>query len=89
MNHCLTRYIPPFVKRYCSIYSVQLKFTMFVKSALPTPTMTIESGRFEASTIRSTVLAMSVITPSCYNYEVYSWKNVVHTFRVMNIVDSS
>ena len=38
--------------------------TMFVKSAEPTPTMTIESGSLEAATTLSMVLSISVITPS-------------------------
>jgi len=38
--------------------------TMLVKSAPPTPTMTMERGSLEAATILSTVLVMSEITPS-------------------------
>ena len=38
--------------------------TILEKSAPPTPTMTIERGKFEAATMRSTVLLMSEMTPS-------------------------
>ena len=38
--------------------------TMFVKSAPPTPTMTMESGNLDAATILSTVLCISDMTPS-------------------------
>lgn len=37
---------------------------MLVKSAPPTPTITMESGNLEAPTILSTVLCMSDMTPS-------------------------
>ena len=37
---------------------------MLLKSAPPTPTMTMERGSFEAATMRSTVSSMSQITPS-------------------------
>ena len=38
--------------------------TMFLNSAPPTPTMTMDSGSLDAATILSTVWAMSVISPS-------------------------
>ena len=41
------------------------ELTMFVKSAAPTPTITIDSGSLDAPTILSTVLCMSDMTPSC------------------------
>ena len=41
-----------------------LALTMFLKSAPPTPTMTMDSGSLDAATILSTVSAMSVISPS-------------------------
>ena len=44
-------------------------FTMLLKSAPPTPTMTMERGSLEASTILSTVRFMSDITPSCMQQE--------------------
>lgn len=40
---------------------------MLSKSADPTPTITIDSGKLEQATILSTVLAISEITPSYNN----------------------
>ena len=45
------------------------KHTILEKSALPTPTITMESGNLEASTILSLVRFMSDITPSCRERE--------------------
>ena len=44
--------------------SHDLMLTMLLKSAPPTPTMTMERGSLEAATILSTVRSMSQITPS-------------------------
>ena len=41
-----------------------LRLTMLLKSAPPTPTITMERGSLEAATILSVVRAMSEITPS-------------------------
>ena len=41
------------------------QLTIAVKSAAPTPTITIDNGRVEACTILSIVLSMSVMMPSC------------------------
>ena len=45
--------------------------TILVKSASPTPTITMERGREEALTILSTVFCMSVISPSYDGSGVY------------------
>ena len=45
-------------------HKVEVVLTIFVKSAEPTPTMTIDSGSLEAATTLSIVLSMSVMTPS-------------------------
>lgn len=43
---------------------------MFVKSASPTPTITIERGRPDISTIERIVASISVITPSVFGWLV-------------------
>ena len=54
-------HIRSYVLKYISVISL---LTMAVKSVLPTPTITMDSGKLEAFTIQSIVCFISVTTPS-------------------------